>query len=398
MEEIYIRMLGEFSLRSGENCISDSGSRSRKVWLLLAYLICHRGRVIPARELISVLWGEEPSGSNPENTLKITFHRARTLLDRLWPGAGHQLILYQDVGYTWNREIPIRVDAEELELLCRTPEEPEEAYLEACLAAVELYQGDCLQKLSSEIWVIPLTTHYHNLYVRTVRNAVPLLAARSCHGRAAQILRRAISVEPYHEPLHQLLIQELAAMGDAKGAAAVYEELRQRLFQDFGIKPSEQTRAVYREAVRDLGGQQLSIETVMEQMQEKDPIAGALQCDYDYFKVLCHVEARAMQRSGRSTHIALISVGSPENAPLSQRSMEKAMEHMGEQIRLNLRRGDTFSRCSLSQYAIMLPQANYEDSCMVCRRLLGAFARKHPNSPARIHFVVQPLSPCVCVP
>jgi len=72
MEKLYIRMLGEFSLQFGENKISDHSNRSKKVWLLLAYLICHKGRIIPRKELISLLWGDDPSSSNPENTLKLS--------------------------------------------------------------------------------------------------------------------------------------------------------------------------------------------------------------------------------------------------------------------------------------------------------------------------------------
>ena len=41
----------------------------------------------------------------------------------------------------------------------------------------------------------------------------------------------------------------------------------------------------------------------------------------------------------------------------------------------------------------MLPQANYENSCMVCERIVGAFSRRYPHSPALIHYSVQPLEP-----
>ena len=61
-------------------------------------------------------------------------------------------------------------------------------------------------------------------------------------------------------------------------------------------------------------------------------------------------------------------------------------------------RGDTISRCSLSQYIIMLPKANYENSCMVCRRVLTAFQKAHPHVTAKINYMVQPLTPGICVP
>lgn len=41
----------------------------------------------------------------------------------------------------------------------------------------------------------------------------------------------------------------------------------------------------------------------------------------------------------------------------------------------------------------MLPRANYENSCMVADRLMNAFYRRYPHSPARLRCVVQPLEP-----
>ena len=114
--------------------------------------------------------------------------------------------------------------------------------------------------------------------------------------------------------------------------------------------------------------------------------------------MLCFAERRAIERSGAATHVALLSVtGFPDKA-LSKRSLTRVMEQLGQTLRLNLRRGDVISRCSTSQYIILLPKANYENSCMVCRRCLAAFQRKHPHVSARIHYLVQPLTPICQLP
>ena len=134
--------------------------------------------------------------------------------------------------------------------------------------------------------------------------------------------------------------------------------------------------------------------TLLEHLQEAEYVPGAMQCDYDYFKVLCFAESRAMERSGNATHVALLSVAGGQ----SREALEETMLQLGEQLRMNLRRGDTFSRCSLSQYIMMLPKANYENSCMVCRRCIGAFQRAHPRSSVKINYMVQPLGPRINVP
>ena len=135
------------------------------------------------------------------------------------------------------------------------------------------------------------------------------------------------------------------------------------------------------------------IGVVREQLREQEPPAGALVCDYDFFKVLYHAEARMIARSGDAVHIGLLSVLGEGGKELPKRSLDRAMENLQEQIRLNLRRGDIASRCSVSQFILMLPQANYENSCMVCERVIKAFYRQYPHSPAELHYSVQPLEP-----
>ena len=397
MEHIHIQMLGSFKLQAGNQQISDEDNRAKKVWALLAYLICHRGTPVSQKKLIELLWGDDPTSTNPENALRITLHRLRSQLDLLWPGAGKDLILHKGSGYSWNEQASIDLDSDRFEALFHR-KEPAAQRLETCLEALRLYQGDFLERQSSEVWVIPVTTHFHNMFVLLIQEAAELLSQLGRHEDAAQLCRKGIAAEPYHEPLYQKLMQELAASGDQKGAAAVYESLRKRLFDDFGIRPSEQTRAIYREAAHTPGDRALPIDEVLEHLQEPEIIPGAMQCDYDYFKVLCHAESRAMERSGNATHVALLSATGLTGDPLPKRSLERIMVQLGQQIRINLRRGDTISRCSTTQYIMMLSKANYEDSCMVCRRVINAYHKAYPHPAVRIKFMVQPLIPGICVP
>jgi len=394
MNKIYIKMLGEFSI-TAENggSISFNDNRSRKVWLLLAYLICHRGQTVSKTELINTFWSDDGSVSNPENALKTAFHRARALLDQLYPNAGHELITWQKGNYSWNTDIPVSIDSDEFDRLCQTKYETEEEHLQSATKALALYNGDFLSGLSVETWVIPITTYFHKLYIQTVLDTAPMLFANGKNKEAADLCRTALKVEPYYEPLHQSLMQALINMGDHKGAAIVYEELSNQLFSDLGIKPAKETRDLYRKATQILSDRSIPMDDVIEYLKETDAEEGALQCEYDYFKILCHVEARAMKRSGKATHIALLSVSEALGKPLSKRSLETSMEHLCKEIGTNLRRGDSFSRCSISQYVIMLPQANYENSCIVCQRIIRSFFRKHPHSPVKIQFAVQPLAP-----
>ena len=74
-EPIKVCMLGEFSLQNGSVGVNDGDNRTKKVWLLLAYMIYCRGRTTTPDELVELLWGSEGGSINPLNALKTMFHR-----------------------------------------------------------------------------------------------------------------------------------------------------------------------------------------------------------------------------------------------------------------------------------------------------------------------------------
>ncbi|MBQ2961038.1 MAG: hypothetical protein IJE09_07440 [Oscillospiraceae bacterium] len=389
MEAIRICMLGEFSLQYGDRIIADSSNRSKKLWILLAYLLCKRDRVIPHDKIIDILWSEDSGSSRPKNALRITLHRLRSLLDGLWPDAGHDLILSHNGSCRWNGNFPVQMDYELFERLCQSHPENEEQLLCDRLKALELYKGEFLSKFSSELWIIPLSAHLHNLFVQASMEAAMLLSARGRHEEAAHCCRRALAMEPYDETLAQLLMLELCRIGERDAAAEVYDALSQRLFTDFGIEPSEEIKKLYRCEILSPVHSTLPVELVFEQLKEKEAAPGALQCDYDYFKFLCQAESR----SGRGSHVALISLNAAPFKSLSRKNLDRLMELLAEKIRTGLQPADVFSKCSISQYIIMLSGSGYEDSCEICRRCLENFHRSNTKAEVEIKVSVRPLEP-----
>ena len=394
MDALHIQMLGEFSLTSEHQRLSDQDNRTRKVWLVLAYLIYNRHRPVPQAELVELLWGDSPRGSNPAGALKTTFHRVRTTLDRLWPTAGHDLVKRQEGGYIWNSECPMTLDLDEFDRLLQEEAASEDAQLRAYLRLLELYQGEFLSGLSSEPWVLPIAAYYHNQYVDVLHRTLPMLYQRGRLDEVIQLCRRADDLAPYNEDAPYYLMRALMDQDDARGAAAVYETFSEQLFDTFGVLPSEELRTLYHQASRSYSHHTLSMEDVADFLSEgEETLPGALMCDYDFFAVVCRSVSRSLSRMGIAAHIALLSVVAEDGGEVSKRSLPRVMENLEEQIRTNLRRGDAAALCSASQYVLMLPQANYENSCMVCSRIIKSFQRKYPHSPASFHFTVYPLRP-----
>lgn len=391
---LQVQMLGQFTLRYGDRTISDSDDRSRRVWSLLAHMLYNHGRSFAQEELIHLYWSNNEKSADPGNALKSIFHRIRTALDKLQPGLGRLLIRRKAGRYFWNNAMPLSLDIEDFEAHFHAAEAAgdDDVRLAEYQAALALYAGDPLPRMTDEIWTIPIVAYYHSLYTRAAAGAIELLEKQERTAEAVALCRRAIHIEPYQEDLYEHLMRGLLRTGDMKGAMSVYEEMSELLFAHFGVMPSETLRTLYRQATRTVNDRTLTMDEVCSQLEEPAPHGGAMVCEYDFFKILYRAEARSIARNGHSANICLLSVSGKDGEMLARRSLDPAMNNLQVLVQNNLRRGDVIARCSISQYIILLPQANYENSRMVADRLVSAFYRRYPHSPARLRYTVQPLA------
>ena len=396
MQQVKIQMLGGFSVTFDGKTVDDSANRMRKVWLLLSYLVYNRNAVPSQERYLALLQGAGGEESaDPNGKLKAMFYRVRTMLNTLSPTAGHDWIVRRDGTYCWNNEVEVVLDTEEFEFLCRAATETAEDDKRLALytKALSLYGGDFLPKLSMEPWVIPLSAYYHRMYVEAVLETLALLQQRGAWQEMGQMCAAALKIEPYSEEIHCHYMRALMALGRREEAVRLYEDMSENLFATFGVMPSDESRALYREASREAGAPTVPTDGIREQLTEQGQDGGAMKCEYDFFKLVYQMQARSIARSGEVVHIALFSLHGYRGKVLARRSLDVAMNNLEELLLGNLRQGDLVSRCSVSQLVVMLPQANYENSVMVCQRIEKAFERKFPHSPAKIHFSVQPLEP-----
>ncbi len=386
MNAVQVKMLGEFSVSCGDAAVNDRNSRSRTARILLAYLIYHRGRMVSIDELVRVL-DRSQKNTAPVAALRTALYRVRRMIEPLQERIGLPFIVSRSGRYGWNPDVPVELDAAEFEDMLRedTPA--------CCQQALELYRGDFLRSLASEPWVEPLAEYYRNLYLTAVERAAPVLIESGLADKAADCCRSAISMAPYRETLYRCLIAACIALGDRESAKASYEELRAVLYKDLGIVPGDELRELYESTLLGAEEDALTPDSIQAQLREHSPVSGALICDYTSFKLFYQAEARAAARRGDAIHIGVLSVIGRGGRALASRSLARAMEQLHAHIEGSLRTGDIASCCSASQYILMLVQANYENSKLVCDRIIQAFYSAHPRSPIRIQSVVFPLEP-----
>lgn len=394
LPEIYVRTLGGFSITIGDKTVTNYNNSSKKPWRLLEYLVTFRKREISPDELIELIWGDEDS-SNPLGALKTLLFRSRKLLEPLdFPT--RNLIVQQRGSYTWGPDSSTIVDADLFEDFVKQASVEglsDEKRTELLLEAIALYQGDFLPQSGWEYWVVPISAYYHSLYLDVVHQAVDLLFEVEDYATIIDVCQRALAIENYDESLHCSLILALHRSDNNAGALDHYNHTVEMFYNEFAITPSDELKNLYKQIQENTNGVNTNIDIIQELIKEESYHKGAFFCEYTVFKDIYQLESRAIERTGDSIYICLLTVSDAGGQQPKTPVLIKAMAALEEAIRLSLRRGDVFCRYSISQYLILLPTATYENGCVALKRIINNFYKQYHNRAILVSYSLQAILP-----
>jgi len=391
-EPVQIRLLGRLSVQAGQQEVTDEATRSPKLWSVLCYLILQRRRGVSREELIDLFWDADDR-ANPASALRTLLHRIRGVLSPLFDESVSPIVS-QNGLYRWNPAIPCVVDAEEFErlfALSRREELSPEERAEHCLACLELYQGNFLQRLSDYTWVSTHSARCHHMYLDAVKSGAAWLQSQEKYEQMHELCARAAAIAPLDEELHILIIRSLLLLKQHSAAQKHYERASDALYRDLGVRPSEELRNLYNQIMCREETIETDLSLIQETLRELDIGRGAFVCEYGVFKEVYRLEARRAIRSGGCLHVGLMTVSKPDGSMPQAKTLHRTMEQLAEVIIGSLRMGDVVSRYSAAQFVIMLPNANLEDSHMVMNRIINAFYRRHHRSTMKLSYSLREL-------
>jgi len=390
-EPVYISMLGRFEIRAGSGVVSDATNRSMKMWNFLAYIITNRAKRISHAEFFDLLWGNDDNGNqNLISALKTLLYRVRAFLAPIDPGG--ELIIAQRGSYCFNPEVRCVVDVEQFERLCRRAAVKglsDEEAIEFYAKALRLYRGDFLQKLSGELWVITLQTHYHAMYLNAVYSISDLLQANGRYAEMEEYCTKALQTDSMDEKLYCLLITALLRQGKEQAALEKYKTITDLLYRNLGVKPSEELHRLYEQIMKIQKDYESDLSTIFEDLRESEKAVGAFYCEYGFFREAYRLEARRAARLGLSIYVALMTISAQSGKMPPMKSLVSAMDRLQQSILTSLRKGDVVAKYSPQQFVIMLPALTFEDGEMVMRRIITAFYKNNRKNWMTISYKLQ---------
>ena len=391
--KIKIKMFGNFEILVNGNVVLTQLRQAKKTSQFLEYLILKKDRAVPHEELLEMLWSDKEN-RNPATALRTLLHRYRSLVEQSNLPELEDSILTARGAYQWNSNLDCEIDVFEFERLCqeaRTPGMSNRECIERYLQMLQIYTGPLLTNSAEEMWVVPKSVYYHDLFLESVFTLLDLLKVEEEYDVIVQVCRKAMDVDMFDERLHLELMMALVKTGKKREALSQYYFATDLHYKQLGIQPSGEIRAVYKLIVQADQEMEADIEKVQNMLEEDKDGHGAFVCEYEIFKEIYQLQRRMLERYNGTMFLALLTISNTYEQRFDNLVLDNIMKQLLHVSQTNLRRGDTISRYSVMQYVILLPSVTYETGRLVLDRIKKAFYNEYVKSSVVLTYKLRPL-------
>lgn len=208
--------------------------RTRSVTWLLALLALRNGRPASRSWIAGTLW--------PDSAEESALHNLRDDLVRLRKALGPEAFRIQSsTRDTLRLDLSgAFVDALAMEEYARKGD------VDSLRAAVDLYTSPLLEGCY-EPWAAQDREAYAQTFLSAVETLSDMEAQQGNLRDVLDLLARAADVDPFRDSILRRRMRVMAAIGDVPAAQMLYREHRQRLREEMGIDPDEQTTQLFQQ-------------------------------------------------------------------------------------------------------------------------------------------------------
>lgn len=380
-----VQMLGGFSMTYQGTRVQVGKNQTTKAIQLLQILLHAGSEGIPRTRILENLYGRETDG-DVANNLRVTVYNLRRQLQSC--GLPDENYICVEGGrYRFVSSFDVSIDAVVFaQTLQAAREIPGVGRTTLLKSACRLYRGYFLPSLSGEEWVAVIGAHYQHLYFECMEELCEIMKENREYEELYDLCSQAAAMYPFDEwQIWQ--IDCLLAMNRPKDAMALYEKTTAMYFDELGLPPSKRMM----ERLRLMSGQiRLNtgeINAIQEDLREKDLSAGAYFCPYPSFVDSYRVVVRTMERSGQSVFLMSCTISDDKEKLLDDMGrLREVSEKLMGAIKGALRRGDVFTRYSMSQFLVILLGIRKEDCAITISRIDSFFRKKESSRRIKVTY------------
>lgn len=252
MPMLEVSLFGRLCVRRNGQVVE--GVEARKVQELLCYLLLHRDASLSRETLAGVLWPDTTT-AQAKKYLRQTLWQLQSLLGSQ-PGPIHnRMLLVQPEQIQLNPEADLWVDVAVFEQAFASVQQLAGQDLNRCQVetlqhAAELSQKPLLEGWYED-WCLRERERLQTMYLVLLDKLMDYSEAHHIYEMGLSYGRRSLYHERTRESTHRRLMRLHYQAGDRASALRQYEHCAAILDEDFGVKPSRQTTALYQAILTD---------------------------------------------------------------------------------------------------------------------------------------------------
>jgi DNA-binding SARP family transcriptional activator len=242
---VRLEVLGRTVLERDGQAVDDRDWRRERVRHLALVLAAHRE--IRRQRVGTMLWPDFDEDAVSAN-LRMTMTYLQALLEPHRGRGDAPWFLRQEAGVLrLHDDAHLAVDAWEVEALLDEAERATAPSVELrhLLAAFDRWKGEYLEEAAGIEWAEPFRVRFHRRIVAAGVRAGELLVADGRTAQAERVAGIVLSVDPWSEAAHRVLIRARLATGDRPGARRAFDACTDAL-AELGVVPTEETLGLVR--------------------------------------------------------------------------------------------------------------------------------------------------------
>ena len=347
--KIRITMLGKFEITVDGRPALAGMAQSRKIQLLVQYLLLQYGRPATHTELTAALWG---NAGDADMSLRAVMHRFRTMAAKENAGL-ENCILTSRGAYVWNTDLDCEVDVFTIRSLAEqvSAEGDPAARADLYRRIIAQYTGRLLPDSAGEPWVERQRVWLHNLYKDSLFALIELCKESGDREEVVELSRRGLLADPYDERLYVEQILALEDLGRQEEAEEV-TRCAARTGCLHGDSRNRNLNASYKRMQQSELAMEADLEHILKDVSEPDG-EGCYLCGYETFRSICRVQMRMRARYDFSLFLVTVSIVPPVARPGAGRTAS-AMRVLENVLCRTLRSSDVAARYSDTRFVLLL--------------------------------------------
>ena len=251
--DLTINVLGHAEIyRDPTKPFAPDAWTTRRARDIFCYIATRKHRRVPKDVLIEAFWGDEEFEAIEKNFHPTISHIRKALNSR--QALKQNFIVFRDGAYQLNPEFSYKIDTEDFVNRIAAAEsakrDKDDAGLRLNLEyAYSIYRGEFMDGLY-ENWAEEQRPFYQEQFSRVLNALAKLSVTEKRWADALKYAGEILTIDPYREDLHRLVMKVLAAQSKTGAMRKHFEDMRDLLKQELGIEPSAETRRLYSELTK----------------------------------------------------------------------------------------------------------------------------------------------------